>query len=1060
MTTPSTCPWTIAFVFDVFPSTIDDFRTLVLQTNSDGKPGYRLAWDDQFPILADADKDGLRSQAKGGIDPDDSNPDSDGDGLTDAFEQATAGFDPRNADSDCDGLTDYWEVFYHTDPARPDSDGDGLTDGEEYFHPNQIYPYDSSVLENYRAPVCSASATNYTGGWPIVYDYDSNGNPLTTWVSADPLDPDSDDDGLTDKQERIYAYNPNVASNLKVLSLASTIESSGGHLPYIAPTGSISYTAVVTNELTLPYARGLLQAELPLDHVRRNQTLGVIAPQTSAKVAGSVALAEASLTNSGPAQMGIRAGAILEDPTGRTLWLHLNEPSGSTTFADSSFLHNDGACSGSGCPTANGQAPTFDGNDSVFVPDNDTLDLDQFTIALAVKPTASNEFSSIALLAKWDSANAAANYLLAINPVTNQVRFLTMPCAIGGGKTLVSPAGLPLNKWSHITATYDGSVKQLYVNGTLVASQPYAGGLCKNASPVSIGTKVAGYASFIGQMDEVEIYPTALDAGTIQQRYAYPALTVDLRDGATWGSDAVSCSGAACPTASGGGASFGQKNYLNATAPDLSGDAFTFATWIKPKQRNHLFSANAAAAYGKWTDADYQGVFGYRNAWDGKQIYPSLYVGSNGRLRMIWGDGSNTCEVSSVNTGVVTFDSWQQLTVSYDGSNLTFYVNGQPIPGGTTGSCAAVTPPKVSDFSIGRPNAFGYLYFDKINFLALTDPSGAGKKVEMRLNFDSDSSGGNLASENLAKGTSSWTLHKTAVTNDANSWFRVWDNNDGGCFITCPEDNSTDTNFDQDKGHKDTSLKQVTGINSTTDLGEATTGVSSGATGGISLPAVVGTLTWSNNNDFFQGELDDFRVYNYPFSDAMAASLYRSTGTALDLAFDEAPGAALFADKSGNYVTVSCSGSACPTSGIPGRSNQALEFDGVDDYLTIGASSSDLGTSKVSFSVMMWIKPDTFRGTQDRGEVPLIEVGNDYELGLSGYGRLSASGRSLAFVDSVNSLYNATGRWYHVAYVFEPRQIHLLRQWSGKRIGCPRSAGTESIAYVSVETTLASTLTV
>ena len=39
--------------------------------------------------------------------------------------------------------------------------------------------------------------------------------------------------------------------------------------------------------------------------------------------------------------MGVRAGAIIEDPTGRSLWLHFNEPVGSTTFADSSFLGND-----------------------------------------------------------------------------------------------------------------------------------------------------------------------------------------------------------------------------------------------------------------------------------------------------------------------------------------------------------------------------------------------------------------------------------------------------------------------------------------------------------------------------------------------------------------------------------------------------------------------------------------------------------------------------------------------------------------------------------------------
>ena len=134
-----------------------------------------------------------------------------------------------------------------------------------------------------------------------------------------------------------------------------------------------------------------------------------------------------------------------------------------------------------------------------------------------------------------------------------------------------------------------------------------------------------------------------------------------------------------------------------------------------------------------------------------------------------------------------------------------------------------------------------------------------------------------------------WTLNKTRVIGDgANSWFRVWENNDGGCLFTCPEDDSDDTNFDQKFGQKDTSLKQIRDIKNTTYLGRSTTGISMPATGGPSLPPIVGTIDWSNNNDYFQGALDDFRVYPYAFSDALAANLYKSTSTALDLAFDEA----------------------------------------------------------------------------------------------------------------------------------------------------------------------------
>ena len=58
-------------------------------------------------------------------------PDSDGDGLSDA-EESAAGTDPNNPDTDGDGLSDGEEVdVYGTDPNNPDTDGDGMSDGEE-----------------------------------------------------------------------------------------------------------------------------------------------------------------------------------------------------------------------------------------------------------------------------------------------------------------------------------------------------------------------------------------------------------------------------------------------------------------------------------------------------------------------------------------------------------------------------------------------------------------------------------------------------------------------------------------------------------------------------------------------------------------------------------------------------------------------------------------------------------------------------------------------------------------------------------------------------------------
>ncbi|GEM_PF-708174 len=74
----------------------------------------------------DGDQDGP-DYTEDSVDP---NADDDGDGLSNAEEEAQ-GTDPTVADSDGDGLDDGEETDAGTDPNASDTDGDGLTDGEE-----------------------------------------------------------------------------------------------------------------------------------------------------------------------------------------------------------------------------------------------------------------------------------------------------------------------------------------------------------------------------------------------------------------------------------------------------------------------------------------------------------------------------------------------------------------------------------------------------------------------------------------------------------------------------------------------------------------------------------------------------------------------------------------------------------------------------------------------------------------------------------------------------------------------------------------------------------------
>jgi len=169
-------------------------------TVSDGNGGYDTAYVDL--VIGDRDHDGLSDVIETTVtntDPDD--PDTDGDGLSDGDEvaggnpnQYDPGIDtnPLDNDTDDDGLSDGTEIrgdgplTAPTDPLDSDTDGDGVNDGVEV-----------GVTEPLPGGT-SAGGIPFTGTDPTVFVPDAD--PTTT---TNPLDDDSDDDGLTDGNEDI-----------------------------------------------------------------------------------------------------------------------------------------------------------------------------------------------------------------------------------------------------------------------------------------------------------------------------------------------------------------------------------------------------------------------------------------------------------------------------------------------------------------------------------------------------------------------------------------------------------------------------------------------------------------------------------------------------------------------------------------------------------------------------------------------------------------------------------------------------------------------------------------
>lgn len=332
-------------VFDTLPADLDGFYQLTKRDT-----GYALAWDSKFPVLADADGDGLRSPAFGGNDPNDSRFDTDNDGLSDFYEiqHATLGLNPLNADSDNDTLSDYDELIYGTDPGKADSDYEGLMDGFEL------------------------------NGWNIVYGKDAQGKNLIAHITSDPFKRDTDNDTITDYREMVFGTNPRVWSDPEVVKIASEIDDTDG---YVAPSQVINYTANIANKMLGRDVRGLLEVDFPpaVQDIRVQPKPFILGPQQQTTMQGSVQVKPDAVTQK--LDFTNRASSFIPNDQSQAtrvlnktkddFVMRFDEPPKSTTFVlgtkdkDMSFTCQEATCPDSGLPGVYNQAARFEEDDSL-----------------------------------------------------------------------------------------------------------------------------------------------------------------------------------------------------------------------------------------------------------------------------------------------------------------------------------------------------------------------------------------------------------------------------------------------------------------------------------------------------------------------------------------------------------------------------------------------------------------------------------------------------------------------------------------------------------------------
>ncbi|MCP4167500.1 MAG: hypothetical protein GY759_16645 [Chloroflexi bacterium] len=177
----------------------------------------------------DLDGDGLANDAEISLGTEPKLWDSDGDGLSDAYEvqnQDTLGYDPLLWDTDDDGLSDWEESGLGSNAGQEDTDGDGLLDGQEWFHQNQD--------------------GDWSGGWKVSL---FEGTSILT--ISDPSLADGDNDGLLDLAERDGKSSPwasNVAPALLTVASPQATAPDGASSVYVKPGDTVSWFMTVLND--------------------------------------------------------------------------------------------------------------------------------------------------------------------------------------------------------------------------------------------------------------------------------------------------------------------------------------------------------------------------------------------------------------------------------------------------------------------------------------------------------------------------------------------------------------------------------------------------------------------------------------------------------------------------------------------------------------------------------------------------------------------------------------------------------------------------------------------
>ena len=199
-------------------------------------------------------------------------------------------------------------------------------------------------------------------------------------------------------------------------------------------------------------------------------------------------------------------------PSGLVAGYSFDAGSGSSV-ADVSGNGNTGAITAATwVPGKYGAALSFNGTDArVSVPASTSLNVTSaMTLMAWIQPTANQS--------GWRTIIQREPGFYMLNASNANGPLLPSGGGTMGGAFhwISGPTASPVNAWTHVALTYDGSTLRLYVNGIQVATTPAVGTIESTSNPLWIGGNNPYGEYFQGLIDEARIYDRALSATAIQ----------------------------------------------------------------------------------------------------------------------------------------------------------------------------------------------------------------------------------------------------------------------------------------------------------------------------------------------------------------------------------------------------------------------------------------------------------------------------------------------------------------------------------------------------------------